>query len=149
MIHKCIVTKQTEKIGRGLFATEAINSGETVLIFEGKAVRSVDLPKDTDLGDLFPTGVDSYLIVHEPELLINHSCNPNTGFVNDTTLVAIRDIKPGEQLTFDYSTVGTDGWEMDCLCGEPGCRGRIVDFRYLSDELKKKYENITPNWVKV
>lgn len=148
MIHKNIKVKQTEKTGKGLFAEGNIKKGEVVLVFEGIPVKSSELPKDIDLGDLFPTGTDSYLIVHDPELLINHSCNPNTGFKNDYTLVALRDIKSGEQITFDYSTVGTDGWEMDCLCGQKNCRGRIKDFRFLTNELKKKYDSITPKWVK-
>lgn len=148
MIHKNIKVKLTEKTGKGLFAENIIKKGEVVLIFEGEPVKSVDLPKDIDLGDLFPTGVDSYLIVHDPELLINHSCNPNAGFSDDSILIAIRDIAPGEQVTFDYSTVGADGWEMDCLCGEKECRKRIKDFRFLSDDLKEKYDSLTPDWVK-
>ena len=33
---------------------------------------------------------------------INHSEKPNVVFYDDLTLVAIRDIKPGEELTHKY-----------------------------------------------
>lgn len=34
----------------------------------------------------------------------NHSCDPTTWFVDDITMNARRDILPGEEITYDYST---------------------------------------------
>jgi hypothetical protein len=36
-------------------------------------------------------------------LFINHSCDPNVGFAGDIVLVAMRDIRQGEELTADYA----------------------------------------------
>ena len=51
-------------------------------------------------------------------------------------LEAIRDIKPGEQLTIDYA------WPEDraikCLCGSPNCRGWIVAPELLNSFLRHK-----------
>jgi hypothetical protein len=147
MVHKNITIMPSAIDGKGLFANNKIFTGETVLVFEGIPVERDGLDKDVDLGDLFPTSTHSYLIVHEPEILINHSCNPNTGFSNDSTLIALADIEEGEEATFDYSTVGTDGWETKCNCGSKNCRGKISDYKYLPQSIKEKYKDITPEWV--
>lgn len=55
---------------------------------------------------------------------INHSCDPNCIMVNKI-LFAIKDIKTGEQITYDYSNFIYDDWYMDCLCGSENCKGRI------------------------
>lgn len=61
--------------------------------------------------------------------LINHSCNPNceAWIVGRKIMIhSLRDIQPGEELTFDY------GFEVDtyedhpCRCGSPECKGYIV-----------------------
>jgi hypothetical protein len=58
----------------------------------------------------------------------------------DVRLIAIRDISPGEQITFDYSTtMDEDDFEFDCLCGSPKCRGRIRDFKHLPADLRHQY----------
>lgn len=64
---------------------------------------------------------------------INHSCRPNCkvelwtvkGIIR-AAVVALRDIEPGQELTFDYQ------WERKrgraptkCHCGEPECRGTL------------------------
>jgi hypothetical protein len=55
-------------------------------------------------------------------------------------LVALRDIEAGEEVTWDYSTtMFEDDWEIECLCGAYNCRGRIREFRYLPDDIKRKY----------
>jgi SET domain-containing protein len=56
---------------------------------------------------------------------INHACRPNcyTEVVRDTIWIrAARNIRRGEELTYDYSTDG-DG-NVECRC-RPGCRTRF------------------------
>jgi SET domain-containing protein len=56
---------------------------------------------------------------------INHSCQPNcyTEIVGDTVWIrAARNIKKGEELTYDYNTGGEAGFP--CLC-RPGCKNKI------------------------
>ena len=56
---------------------------------------------------------------------INHSCSPNTfirRFRNTVEVYALRDIKPGEELTCDYGESYHDG-TRPCTCGSPTCRG--------------------------
>jgi SET domain-containing protein len=74
---------------------------------------------------------------HAPFRYVNHSCEPNCDFdffdltpAGDSPtqrhvfLLALREIKPGEELTIDYN------WSADtaipCRCEAPTCRGWIV-----------------------
>jgi hypothetical protein len=74
---------------------------------------------------------------------VNHSCDPNSGLkIRGTTvdLVAIRNIEPGEEITWDYSTtMDEDDWEMDCRCGAASCRKRIRDFKQLPVPVRERY----------
>jgi SET domain-containing protein len=58
---------------------------------------------------------------------LNHSCRPNAFLRIIRTRVevyALRNIKPGEELTLDYGeTPHDDG--MQCKCGHRECRSRI------------------------
>lgn len=56
---------------------------------------------------------------------INHSCGPNTylrvsGY--NVEFYALRDIKPGEELTCNYGPTHHDG-KKECKCGSAHCKG--------------------------
>ncbi len=71
--------------------------------------------------------------------LINHSCDPNCeAFITRGRIwiYAKRDIKEGEELSFNYG-FGMDTWEdHPCRCGTSKCVGYILDEQYWP-ELKK------------
>jgi SET domain-containing protein len=58
---------------------------------------------------------------------INHSCEPSAFMkilYGHILFIALRDIKPGEEITVDYeSTLHSD--TKRCTCGAPSCRGTI------------------------
>jgi hypothetical protein len=55
----------------------------------------------------------------------NHSCDPNTAY-SGLNLVALRDIRAGEELTVDYAGFGNaDAAPFICSCGAENCRGTI------------------------
>ncbi|MFT4637910.1 MAG: hypothetical protein ACI8T1_001225 [Verrucomicrobiales bacterium] len=77
---------------------------------------------------------------HNTARLINHGCSPNceAQIIDDEIwIVALKDIKKGEELTFDY------GFDLDhyedhpCRCGSPNCIGYIVAQEYWP-KLKKR-----------
>jgi hypothetical protein len=72
----------------------------------------------------------AFVLDNEPEYLcvnvdddgrfVNHSSDPNTGFAStDRPSVALRDIAAGEELTCDYSGLGSPQWYRD-LCSSYG-----------------------------
>ena len=62
--------------------------------------------------------------------LINHSCNPNCevfGTGLKVWVYAIRDIKKGEELTYDYGFgFDEDYKDFPCRCRSKNCAGYIV-----------------------
>lgn len=130
--------------GKGLFSKRDIKKGENIFNFTGKLITFKQTLEATDnFGDPLQLGKNLYINLEEPMRFINHSCNPNTGIINDVTLIALRDIQEGEELYFDYSTsMDEDYWVMQCMCGEANCRKTIKDFKYLPLQAKQKYLNL-------
>ena len=68
-----------------------------------------------------------------PARLINHSCDANCEayiIKGQIWIYSLREIKKGEELTYNYG-FELDTWEdHPCRCGKPGCVGYIVDKQY-------------------
>lgn len=61
------------------------------------------------------------------EWYLNHSCEGNCGFDDEGDFVAIRDIKKGEELTYDYGLVESNpNFNMKCNCRSKTCRRTIT-----------------------
>ena len=61
-------------------------------------------------------------------MFINHCCSPNceTEEMEERIfLCALRDIKAGEELTFEYNLYDSDDARQDCYCGAANCRGTM------------------------
>ncbi|MBT3406256.1 SET domain-containing protein-lysine N-methyltransferase [Candidatus Woesearchaeota archaeon] len=75
---------------------------------------------------------------------INHSCEPNCEPINirgHIWIVATKNIKKGEELSYDYGYCLDDYHEHPCRCGSTNCVGYIVseDHRLeLMNLLKKR-----------
>lgn len=66
----------------------------------------------------------------------NHSCDPST-FLNleDLTVRALRDLEPGEEVTFNYNTTEYDMADpFKCHCNAGNCVGYIRGFKYLFEQ---------------
>ena len=143
------IRKNMDK-GRGLFAARDIRKDEVILEFNGPRVhieRLEGIPREVQ-DHLFNVGRGEYLIAREPGVYTNHSCDPNAGIVRDVLLVAMRDIKKDEEVTFDYSMITADGWTLECRCGSPCCRNIVGNYSDLPDAIKQRYKNYTPDWIK-
>lgn len=145
-----ICVKETPEKGLGVFALRDVHKDEILSEFNGPFVRIECLegiPREVQ-DHLFNVGVSEYLIVREPAVRTNHSCEPNAGIVRDVFLVAIRDIRKDEEVTFDYSTIIADDWQLECSCGSPRCRKIIGNYCSLPDLFRREYEEYTPDWIK-
>jgi hypothetical protein len=128
------------RFGRGLFADEAIAKGATILRLCGPELALNEVRAlGAAAANALQIGINRYLCLDEPGRFANHSCVPNAAVVEDRRLVAIREIRAGEEICFDYSTTVSDGWTMECRCGAPECRGRIVAFQLLPEPLRRRY----------
>jgi hypothetical protein len=86
---------------------------------------------------------------NNPGWYINHSCNPNSGIKNFVKIVAIKNIRRGEEVTFDYSTSESEnGWYLICHCENKNCRRIIRSYKALPTELKLKYRDFISEYLK-
>lgn len=62
-----------------------------------------------------------------PIHMTNHSCDPNASFDEGGLLVAVREIEPGEEITYDYVAhpLPASPWNFKCGCGAERCVGWI------------------------
>jgi hypothetical protein len=142
---KCVVTKQTAKGGYAVRAREAIAPMELIAVWSGRIVHWRELlflsPKMKSYTvqveeDLYLTSLDS----GEPSDLINHSCNPNVGLSGQISLVAMRAIAAGEEITIDYAMAdGSCYDEFFCSCGSAKCRGRVTGNDWRDPDLWERY----------
>jgi hypothetical protein len=140
--------------GIGMFAAEVINKDELLIGWAGKVVhlKEVLALSDDERGHILQ--IDDYLFqipfwpdYTEPADYTNHSCDPNAGFGGSpVTLVAMREIPVGEEITFDYAMceciehlTGNCDWE--CQCGKPHCRGMFTGADWKRPELWERYGN--------
>lgn len=86
-----------------------------------------------------------YVDEHEPDRCMNHSCDPNTWWGEDDTMIARRDIQPGEEITYDYATTEISvPFAMTCLCGSAQCRGTITHEDYRDPAWQARFGDHLP-----
>ncbi len=115
----------------GVFATQPIRKGTHILEYDGPRLSKEEADiiyesrKDTYL---FGVGDGTQVIDgHSMAMFVNHSCDPNceTAEYDDRIWIqAMRDIEPGEELTYDYYLYDGDD-EARCYCGAQACRGTM------------------------
>ncbi len=131
--------------GWGSFVIEAIDKGETVADFGGWVIDrgTLGTMSEDRQGRSIQIDHDLYLVSNdtpEPGDMLNHSCEPNCGLVGSQVLVAMRDIEPGEELSFDYAMCDASDYdEFLCLCETPTCRGVVTGMDWRKPELQEKY----------
>ena len=127
--------------GRGAFAPGRIPKGTFIFQFTGPLLHYADTTADTLALQIGPD-----LYIGESggaDDCVNHSCEPNAYVKIEgttATLHALRDIEPGEEIFFDYSTIlDEDDFTMSCLCGTPSCRKLIGDGKNLPPDVWERY----------
>jgi hypothetical protein len=124
--------------GYGVRTTRSFLRGETVCFGDGVLYLEDDEFDDTyalilPAEDSGYTGEIFWDLVDQTRWF-NHSCEPNTEVRSrwdheQKTVrawwVALRDLEPGEEITYDYGFVADVA--EPCACGAPTCRGLIVD----------------------
>jgi hypothetical protein len=134
-----------QKGGVGVFAREAVQAGELLVVWGGDVVngeRLEQLPTQTRQHTI-QVEENLYLMPirpPEPADYVNHSCDPNAGLSGQIVLLALRNIEPGEEICFDYATCdGSPYDEFICECGTPNCRGRVTGNDWSRPELWERY----------
>jgi hypothetical protein len=125
-----------------------VKAGVKLAIFGGRIIRSEDEVGDygIQIDETFViNGLDSKTEDSDDCFFFNHSCDPNSGIKGQIFLVAMRDIEPDEEVTFDYamclhSVDGLPPYHLKCLCGKENCRKIVTDDDWKLPELQKHYD---------
>ncbi|PJK12145.1 SET domain-containing protein-lysine N-methyltransferase [Lysobacteraceae bacterium NML95-0200] len=147
-----IERRQSAIHGNGVFATAAIAKGEYIVRYKGRLRSHAEV--DADYGELEGSGHTFLFTLNDEYVIdanfdgniarwINHSCSPNCEAIlyedeqgrrdrDKIRIHALRDIAPGEELSFNYGIVLQERhtpalkklWA--CHCGAPHCTGTLL-----------------------
>ena len=161
MNNPSLIVKNTHKYGKGVFAKQNIKKGEFIASFNGKIYTC---EPENKLSNKPPKYIEEHVIQFARDKyrdskgvarILNHSCNPNCGIKNKFKLVSMRNIKKGEELTWDYAT--TDNWDYattdnllykeKCKCESKICRKTIRGYRFLPKHIRREYKGYISDWL--
>ena len=142
---RAIKMYQSKIHGRGVVATRDIAAGEKLVEYVGEIITPSEADRrypfrENEPHHTFLFSVNSRKIIdaaHKGNVArwINHSCDPNCEAIVENGRVfiyALRDIKKGEELAYDYWFVLDEPHTRKmkamypCRCGSKKCRGTIL-----------------------
>lgn len=146
MIAKLFDIKKTNNKGKGLFAKEDILKG-TIICFECKkdqVINKKDFNKlvkskrKSILEYAYTRKDGSVLTPCDETIFLNHSCNSNILDTGKNFDIVVKDIKKGEEATYDYRTFyENSNFSLDCNCGEENCCHTIRCIHPIQKELQE------------
>ena len=131
--------------GRGLFAVQAIDEAELCCELRGVTMTDAEFAEHlAGLERYSALAIDEgrHLVQppDDPAAMGNHSCDPNLWLADAVTVVARREIAPGDEATIDYALLTVDPtWSMRCRCGTAACRGVIRGDDWRRPDLRRRY----------
>jgi hypothetical protein len=158
-LHPHLEKRNSDTEGHGIFARADIRKDERLAIFGGKIMLIDDMYQIPEELQRFTMQIEERFVlgpsgtVAEDTDFFNHSCCPNSGFRGQVFLVAMRDIRAGEEITFDYAmtvseSVGSDMvFSLDCACGSPLCRKTITEQDWMLPELQDRYQGYFSQYI--
>lgn len=130
--------------GRGMFAVVEIPRGTRVIEYTGERISKAEgWRRERERQERAVRGEDGCIYIFElnkktdidgrvlwnTARYINHSCRPNCEsqiIRGRVWIVALRKIREGEELSYDYYYDYEHYQEHPCRCGAPDCAGYIV-----------------------
>src|SRR5262245_59542554 len=147
-LHRLFEVRPSAIQGAGGFATRLIPRGTRIVEYTGERISHAEADARYDDASMrrhhtFLFTVDADTVVDAavgggPARFLNHSCEPNCAPIVEAGLVfivAARDIREGEELTYDYAYrregSADEGNEerYACRCGSRRCRGSLLSPR--------------------
>lgn len=156
-MEKTYEVRSSEISGNGLFATENIPKGSKIVEYVGETIskeegarRDEKSMKATGRTYIFELDKEHDMdgeVDYNDARFANHSCDPNSKYVYEDGhiwIVSVRDIEPGEEITFNYEfDYDYDGEfkQYPCRCGSHRCVGYIAaekDWQRISEYLRNE-----------
>ena len=133
-----VVVKSSKIHSKGVFAKKNIPKGTYMIQYVGRKITNKEADKisekETKNGTVYLFELNKRYTIdgnvsYNPARFINHSCEPNAESVNDTGEIwieAMRDIKKGEEITYDYCLITDDPKDHPCNCGSKKCKSYLA-----------------------
>jgi hypothetical protein len=126
--------RQSTIHGTGGYARREIAAGKRIIEYVGERISKEESTRRCEADNEYIFTIDEQWdldgkVAWNPARFINHSCAPNCEAEWDEGRIfinALRDIKAGEELTFNYNYDLEDYQEHPCRCGTSACVGYIV-----------------------
>ncbi len=138
-------TRRSGVHGKGVFALQDLAEGETLIEYAGEVISWPEAlrrhPHDpANPNHTFYFHIDADRVIDgkhggNSSRWINHSCEPNCEAEDDEGRIfikALRNIKAGEELFFDYGLIIDARYtkkllaDYPCWCGAKSCRGTLL-----------------------
>lgn len=140
-----VTVRKSKLHGRGLFAAVDLPKGSYVMEYLGERIDKKEADRRTNKqwakGRVYMFELSRRFdldgsVKENVARLANFSCDPNCESINEggrkIWIVAIRNIKKGEEITYDYNFPLVEPPPV-CKCGSPKCRGFIVGADHVKD----------------
>lgn len=120
--------------GTGGFVKTPLRQGQLVIEYVGERITKAQSIERCRLGNEYIFHLDEETdldgkVEWNTARFLNHSCEPNCEaelIEGRIWIVALRNLKEGEEVTFDYGYDLEDYRHHPCCCGTPSCVGYIV-----------------------
>lgn len=144
--------KRTRNRGQGVFALRRIHKGEVIGVFDGRVFDTkYDGWTEDQLNHVIQISPNQWRDSNGIARYLNHSCDPNCGVRGRFKIVTMRNIEPGEELTWDYemTEMNNFGWRMSCRCNTDMCRGTIGHYRNMPKDVRERYGSYISCWIRL
>jgi SET domain-containing protein len=119
---------------QGLFAQTAIPAGSRIIQYTGERITKAESLLRCERENCYIFTLDDEFDVDGSATenlarFANHSCSPNAESElsnGEIWIVALRDIAPGEEITYNYGYDLEEYRDYPCRCGSPNCAGYMV-----------------------
>ncbi len=120
--------------GMGGYARKPIPSGTEIIEYLGERISKEESLRRCEQNNPFIFGLDEAHdldgdVEWNPARFLNHSCEPNCEALEDEGRIwisTLREIAPGEEITFNYGYSLEEYADNPCACGAPHCVGFMV-----------------------
>lgn len=145
-----VEVRKSSIVGKGVYAGKAISKGSLIFVVKGYVHRFHPSDSAWTLFHAVSYAPHKWINPHpnNPLRYTNHSCKPNAILTDRLKIMALRDIRVGEEITIDYSLTENDNkYLLTCRCGHSNCRRDIKDIHHTPAHVINKYKRFIPKWL--
>jgi hypothetical protein len=148
-----LIFRESQIHGTGGFTKTDIPQGTRVIEYLGEKIDKQESVRRCQANNQYIFALNDWEdldgnVDWNPARFINHSCGPNCEVEwegGHIWIVAKRDIKAGEEITFNYGYDLVDYREYPCLCDAEECVGYIVAEEFFERVRKSHSHSQSPS----